>query len=58
MVEPQVLLREYDYSTEVLGMGLRFRERQCELRAILEELCGVDNRNPKTVRDRAEPEPA
>jgi len=30
-----------DYSTQALGMGLRFRDNECELPAVLEELCGV-----------------
>ena len=33
-----------EFSTQVLGMGLKFREKNCELRAVLGELCGLPDR--------------
>lgn len=32
-----------DYSTANLGMGMKFTERSCELRSLLDELCGVES---------------
>jgi hypothetical protein len=30
-----------DFSTQAFGMGLKFRESDCELRTMLDELCGL-----------------
>ena len=41
-----------EFSTAVQGMGLRFRYRNCELRAVLEELCGVGASTPGAASPR------
>ncbi|MBW2268603.1 MAG: PilZ domain-containing protein [Deltaproteobacteria bacterium] len=33
-----------EFSTEAFGMGLKFRDADCELRAVLDELCGFPPR--------------
>ncbi len=33
-----------EFSTEAFGMGLKFRDADCELRAVLDELCGFSPR--------------
>ena len=33
-----------EFSTQAFGMGLKFREADCELRAVLAELCGLPPR--------------
>jgi Tfp pilus assembly protein PilZ len=35
-----------EFSTAVQGMGLKFRDANCELRAVLDELCGVHGSTP------------
>ena len=35
-----------DFSTQAFGMGLKFREADCELRAVLDELCGLPSPEP------------
>ena len=35
-----------DFSTEAFGMGLKFRDTDCELRAALDELCGLPSSRP------------
>ena len=40
------------FSTAVHGIGLKFRDSNCELRAVLDELCGVHGSTPGVVSSR------